>query len=151
MNRWLVWGLVAVLGVIAGLHLYWGLGGVWPGNDDSSLVDMVIGAPPGTPVPPLWACALVAACLGISAMSAIYVSGIARIGLPKWISWAASTAFWFSAFVFIARGLSTYFSPLALGSKGTAFFELDRVMYAPLCLALGGAFIAIWLLRARAF
>lgn len=149
MRHWLVWGLVAVLGVVAGLHLYWGLGGVWPGTDEPSLVDMVIGAPPGTPIPPLWACALVAACLGISAVSAIHVSGVARISLPKWMSWATGAAFWFSTFVFVARGLSTYVSPLALGSKGTAFYDLDRVVYAPLCLALGAAFFAIWLLRAR--
>jgi hypothetical protein len=147
--RWLVWGLVAVLGVIAGLHLYWGLGGVWPGTDETSLVDMVIGAPPGTPIPPLWACALVAACLCTSAISAILVSGVVRVALPKWISWAPSVAFWFSAFVFVARGLSTYFSPLALGSKGTAFYELDRIVYAPLCLTLGAALIVIWLLRAK--
>ena len=64
-------------------------------------------------------------------------------------AWMPGAAFWFSAFVFLARGLSTYFSPLALSSKGTAFYELDRLIYAPLCLALGATFFVIWLLRIK--
>jgi hypothetical protein len=146
--------LVATLGTalaaIAALHVYWGVGGLWPGQSEAELVDMVIGAPAGTPIPPLWACAVVAACLCVPALAAIAVSFPDRLTIQRPLRWIAPAALWFSAFVFLARGLSTYLSPLLEGARGTAFFALDRTIYAPLCLALGAGLVLVWLMRPRA-
>ncbi len=37
--------LTVVLLALAGLHVYWGNGGLWPGTDETSLARMVVGAP----------------------------------------------------------------------------------------------------------
>lgn len=149
MSMWIAGAISLMLGAIALLHLYWGFGGFWPGHDAASLVDKVIGARAGTPVPPLWACALVALCLTIAAASCLWVASSSGAGAARLVSWAAYGSFWFSAFVFLARGASTYVSPLLQSARGTAFYDLDRTIYAPLCLALGAAFLAVWWLRPR--
>jgi hypothetical protein len=64
--------------------------------------------------------------------------------LPKFLAWIPAAALWFSALVFLARGLSTYLSPLVLSARGTAFYELDRMLYAPLCLGLAAGLVAVW-------
>jgi hypothetical protein len=142
MAKTMAWAVALALCAIAVLHLYWGLGGFWPGHDEASLVDMVIGAPPGTPIPPFWACLVVVVCLMLPAIAATMIAN--QVKLPKLIAWMPHFALWFSAFVFVARGLSTYFSPLVLSAKGTAFFELDRVIYAPICFGLGLGLVAVW-------
>jgi hypothetical protein len=149
MSRYLANALSIVLIAIGLLHLYWGLGGFWPGHDEASLVDMVIGMPAGTPVPPFWACAIVAACVSMTAGAALIIAyGLAK-NWPMPLRWIPMFALWFSAFVFLARGISTYVSPLVSSAKGTAFYELDRIIYAPLCLVFGFSLIAIWFFRAR--
>ena len=150
MSRYLAFFLAAALSAIAALHIYWGLGGFWPGIDETSLVDMVIGAPAGTPIPPFWACSIVAACLLIPAAAALIISSGRRQNLPSVLRWMPVAALCISALVFIARGLSTYFSPLVLSAKGTAFFELDRTIFAPICLVLGVGLIFVWLTRPKA-
>jgi Protein of unknown function (DUF3995) len=149
MSKALAGTLTVVLLVIAALHLYWGLGGFWPGHDEASLVDMVIGMPAGTPVPPLWACMIVVVCLIIPAGAALILSGLLPNFFPRWLKWAPPTALLMSAIVFLARGASTYISPLVASAQGTAFYELDRMIYAPLCLALGLGLIGCVALKRR--
>jgi hypothetical protein len=110
-------GLSAMLIAVAALHLYWGLGGFWPGHNNDSLVGIVVGPGPGGPVPPLWA------------------------SLPAGALWAC-------VFVFVARGLATY-SWFFDNTQGTAFYELNRVLYFPLCLALGIGLGIVWFGRPR--
>jgi Protein of unknown function (DUF3995) len=142
--------IIVLLLTIALLHLYWGLGGFWPGHDEASLVDMVIGAPAGTPIPPLWACVVVVICLLIPVVCVVRFRFWGGAKLPTWIEWLLHAALWTSALVFLARGASTYVSPLLEATKGTAFYELDRAIYAPICLFLGAALIGLWLKRVRA-
>jgi hypothetical protein len=141
--------LIVTLAAIALLHLYWGLGGFWPGHDEASLIDMVMGMPAGTPMPPLWACLIVVICLLIPALCVVRFRFWYRVSLPKWFAWVPHVALWTSAFVFLARGTSTYVSPWLEAVKETAFYELDRIIYAPLCLLLGAALIVVWFKRAR--
>lgn len=149
MSVTLAYALSFILISIAALHLYWGLGGFWPGRDEATLVDMVIGAPAGTPIPPLWACLIVVACLLVPAVSALIVSTGFDRGLPRLIKWIPTTALWCSAFVFLARGLVTYFTPIFLGGKKTAFYQLNLAYYSPFCLLLGAGLISVWILRNR--
>jgi hypothetical protein len=150
MSQALALALSVTLLAIAGIHIYWGLGGFWPGNNEASLVDMVIGMPAGTPIPPLWACAVVAVCLIVPAGAALILAGLFPNFFPQWLAWAPAAALWVSALVFLARGVSTYVSPLVESARATAFYALDRMIYAPLCIALGAALIAVWFLRTRA-
>lgn len=150
MNQGLAITVGCALVAIAGLHVYWGLGGFWPGHDAASLVDMVVGARPGTPVPPLWACLFVAICLLLPAVSSWMIAYRATSAMPTLLAWIPAAALWFSALVFLARGLSTYLSPLVLSARGTAFYELDRMLYAPLCLGLAAGLVTVWLTRPKA-
>lgn len=135
-----------VLVGIGGLHLYWGIGGFWPGHDEASLVDMVMGMPAGTPVPPLWACLVVVVLLMVPVVSALGVAGFLKGSRPAWFRWLMFAGLWGSVLVFAARGVSTYVSPLVESARGTAFYDLDRVIYAPLCLALAASLAAVWFL-----
>ena len=43
--------VAGVLFALAGLHLYWGLGGRWPGHDEVSLVERIVGRTRGMRAP----------------------------------------------------------------------------------------------------
>ena len=86
MNKGLAIVVSCALAAIAGLHLYWGIGGFWPGHDAASLVDMVVGARPGTPVPPFWACLVVAVCLLLPALSSMMIAYRVTPALPKFLA-----------------------------------------------------------------
>jgi Protein of unknown function (DUF3995) len=146
MNAALTTALIVVLIAIAGLHLYWGLGGFWPGHDNDSLVGMVVGLPPGASMPPFWACLAVAACLLVPATSSAIIGFGWLNPLPRLLAWMPVAALWASAFVFIARGAATY-SWVFDNTKGLPFYELNRLYYSPLCLALGVGLVMVWFSR----
>ena len=76
--------LISVLAELALLHAYWGLGGRWPGHDDASLVERVIGRTESMRAPPPKACFTVAAALfAAAALVGLHVS-----------RWPTSTAAW---------------------------------------------------------
>ena len=60
-------GLSAMLLVIAGLHAYWGLGGLWPEKSEAELARAVVGDG-RTRMPAPWSCFTVAALLVIVAV-----------------------------------------------------------------------------------
>lgn len=109
-----------VLSLIALLHGYWGVGGLWPGRDPRDLAAKVIG--PGE-LPPAGACFGVAAVLAGAAGTVLLAprSRPARRG-------AALTAG-----VLLLRGLVGYLLP----RSGQKFDHLNRRLYSPLCLGLG--------------
>jgi Protein of unknown function (DUF3995) len=148
MIRALAIGLSIVLIAIAGLHLYWGLGGFWPGHDNDSLVGMVVGLGPGNLVPPFWACVVVVGCLLVPAVAATMVAFGWNLILPRFLAWIPTTALWVCVVVFGTRGMATY-SWAFDNTKDTAFFDLNRMLYAPLCLALGAGLAIVWFGRPR--
>jgi hypothetical protein len=135
--------LAAVLAAIAALHLYWGFGGFWPGTDEASLVDMVVGARPGSPMPSLLACTIVAGCLLVSALSVLVVGGKLKLNLPPLLNWIPAFAFWFSCVVFLARGIITYALETPAFAAGTRFIALNQQIYSPLGIVIGATFLAI--------
>ena len=40
--------LIVILVALAALHAWWGVGGRWPGHDERSLVELVIGSIDGS-------------------------------------------------------------------------------------------------------
>jgi len=67
--------LAATLLALAGIHLYWALGGRWPGHDEASMVELVVGRTRGMRAPgPL---ASVAVALALAAGGAVV--------LPAWL------------------------------------------------------------------
>lgn len=131
-------GLVAILLVLAALHLYWGVGGFWPGSDADSLRLHVVGTRSGA-MPGFAACAAVAGALVAAAGVVLARHGVVPLGSFAWLATAGYVAL---IFVFGLRGLAPYLTPVFSYAQGTPFFELNRLYYAPLCLAIAAALLA---------
>jgi hypothetical protein len=111
------------------LHVYWALGGHWPGRDLKSMVDTVVGAPVSAAPGPV-ACALVAILLGLA--------GALVVGTVVVDSVVVDVGAIGVAVVFLLRGLIGFVDVrLRPSTKGSRFARLNVVLYSPLCLALG--------------
>ena len=131
--------LVGVLVALAAVHAYWGLGGRWPGHDDASLVERVVGRTKGMRAPSPAACFAVAAALLAGAALVWLHSG--RL-LTGWAAAATTVGFWGAALAFLLRGLAGFVPAVFRYAEGTPFHWLNRTFYSPLCLAIAAAFAA---------
>ena len=131
--------LCLVLTGIAALHAYWGLGGRWPGHDETGLADMVIGKTPGGRMPPPTACFAVAVAIlvGVSLIALVSFGDLQEPSkLRVQLAYGVFTA------VFLLRGAAGYVPAIWRRSAGTAFVRLNTHYYSPLCLLLGAGLIA---------
>ena len=137
------WILFAVLAVIALIHVYWGLGGLWPASSERALIDLVIGDSRFERMPSTGLTLIVALLIGLAGLIALRRVRIIAIG-PSWI---AAVGSWVLACVFGLRGLSTYLFAIGLRDLSPfatdAFIYWDRWLYAPLCLVIAMGFV--WL------
>jgi hypothetical protein len=122
------------IAALAGLHVYWARGGLWPGEDQASLAETVVG--PGAQMPPspaVWAVA------GVLAASAGAVATTTALRDPPRV---VRTITRVTAGVLLARGVAGVALSLSHGLDAR-FHRLDAVLYSPLCLALSrGAVLA---------
>ncbi len=130
--------LIAVLFALAALHLYWGVGGRWPGRDEDSLRLMVAGVKQGRMYGFL-PCAMVATALSAAA-AIVYARGSAI--MDGGFAWVVVAGYVVLILVFGLRGIAPYVSPAFEYARGTPFFELNRLYYAPLCLLIAAALAA---------
>jgi hypothetical protein len=128
----MAFALVGVFLLLAGLHLYWGVGGFWPGSDAESLRERVVGTRSG-PMFGFAACAAVAAALLAAAAVVLTRHTAPPLQSPVWLAAAGYGAL---ILVFLARGAAPYLTPVFEYSRGTPFFDLNRFYYAPLCLVI---------------
>jgi Protein of unknown function (DUF3995) len=134
--------LPLVLFTLAALHAYWGLGGRWPGHDELSLARSVVGSKGITRMPSSKACFAVMALLIGVGLWPLFMAGV----LPAlWPNWLTLLAGWGFVLVFVGRGLAAYVPAFRLLAPEEPFASLDRQLYAPLCLALGGGFLFLLL------
>lgn len=124
--------LIVVLIALGALHLYWGLGGRWPGHDEESLLLRVSGAKSGR-MYGLVACALVALALSLAA-SVVFVGQGPVEGILAAVFVYGGYAVLIA--VFGLRGLAAYITPAFAYARGTPFYDLNRRYYAPLCLLI---------------
>jgi hypothetical protein len=131
--------LIAVLAALAVLHAYWGFGGRWPGHDDVSMVERVVGRTREMRPPRPRACFFVATAL---LAAAILVIVHRTEGLNAVVALLATVGFWSATAVFLLRGLAGFVPAVFRYAEGTPFHRLNRIYYSPLCLLIAGAFIA---------
>jgi hypothetical protein len=117
---------------IGALHFYWGVGGRWPGHDDASLVSIVAGAKSGR----MYGFAACAAVTFALASAAAVVAARHSPIMSGGFGWIITAGYVVLILVFALRGLAPYFTPIFEYARGTPFFELNRLYYAPLCLAI---------------
>jgi Protein of unknown function (DUF3995) len=136
---WIAATLITVLAGLAVLHAYWGFGGRWPGHDDASMVERVVGRTKDMRAPRPRACFFVAAAL---LTAAILVGVHATRGLNGVVARLATVGFWSGALVFLLRGLAGFVPAVFRYAEGTPFHRLNRIYYSPLCLLIAVAFMA---------
>lgn len=132
--------LAATLFALAGVHLYWAFGGRWPGHDEASLVEHVVGRTAGMRAPGPLASAAVAAALAVGGLLTL-----AAVAPPSPLSFWLWAARWPLFAVFALRGLATYAPPVFRYAEGTPFVRLNRRAYGPLCLAIALGLLALQL------
>ena len=129
----LVITLISVVIALAGLHLYWGFGGRWPGRNAEELAAMVVGTT-RRPMPGFAASSAVAFALSTAAYIVATQLGAPRFGIPD-LLWSLS--YWGACAVFLLRGSATFVPGVFEYARATPFFNLNRRIYGPLCLAIG--------------
>jgi Protein of unknown function (DUF3995) len=135
--------LIATLTALGLLHLYWGLGGCWPGKDKDDLAARMVGVRAGKggsrKGPGLAASAAVALALFAATAIVLLRRWPIATGAPAFVIHGGYAAL---ILVFGLRGLAPYFTPIFNYARGTPFYELNRRYYAPLCLLIAAALIA---------
>ena len=124
-----------VLAALAGVHVYWAAGGVWPAADRETLAEIVIG--PGARYPPDLATHGVAAVL---AVGSLVVTGAAH----KWRRPVSPEVYVAAAHVgagiLAVRGVAGLATSLVAGLD-VPYRRRDVALYSPLCLLLAAG---IW-------
>ncbi|WP_292293695.1 DUF3995 domain-containing protein, partial [Mesorhizobium sp.] len=79
----LAFALSLVLLLITALHVYWGIGGIWPGTDTQSCARAVVGFRGVDEMPSPGASFAVAACLGLATLWPLALEGVFASPFPK--------------------------------------------------------------------
>jgi hypothetical protein len=132
--------LVILLVVLAALHAWWGVGGRWPGHDERSLVQLVVGRTRSMRMPGFIPSVLVAfALLAAAGLVALETKTISvDLGVPG--ERLVQTGFWIVCAVFTLRGLAGFIPSIFAYADGTPFAKLNRLFYSPLCLLIAAGF-----------
>ncbi|MEO3997370.1 DUF3995 domain-containing protein [Mesorhizobium sp. CAU 1732] len=129
--------LAFVLTGLAAIHVYWAMGGVWPGTDEKSCARAIAGFKGIDRMPGPGPSFFVAAILFATAVLALVSAGIVALPLTDTIvSFAAFAA----ALVFLGRGIAGFTPAWRRLTPEMPFASNDRRWYSPLCLLVGAGF-----------
>lgn len=129
-----------VLGAIAALHVYWGLGGVWPGTDPASCARAVAGFRGVDRMPPVGACLAVAA--GLAAIAVLSLSLAGAVAPPLPVS-AVRGAVLLAGLVFVVRGAVGFTAAWRRMTPEMPFARNDVRWFSPLCLIVGAGLLGV--------
>lgn len=115
-----------LLGLIAAIHISWGIGFWFPIRDEAELVRTVVGVKGAERMPGPIPCGLVAAGLIVVIMTIWGGAGTLR-----------SVILLGAALVFLARGFASFTKRWRRLAPQEPFATLDRTRYGPLCIGLG--------------
>ena len=126
--------VASALGGISLLHVYWGVGGRWPGSDEESLARTVVGGPEGMRMPSTLACHAVALVLATGTWVVLAAAGLLpSLFSPRLVQGLALLG----AGILLLRGgggfLDARFRPEIQGSR---YARLNTRLFSPLCLGL---------------
>jgi Protein of unknown function (DUF3995) len=130
--------LSAALLVITALHVYWGLGGVWPGRDQASCARAVVGFRGLDEMPSAFASFAVAACMALATLWPMAM--ISAFATPFSSEGLIAVAFLLSL-IFLFRGILGFTPQWRRLTPEIPFATLDVKLYSPLCLLLGCGFL----------
>ena len=136
----LAFALSFVLLLITTLHVYWGIGGIWPGTDAASCARAVNGFRGIDEMPAPAACFAVAACLGLATLWPPALMGVFATPFPA--QGLAATAFMIGL-VFFGRGIAGYTPAWRRLTPKQPFATNDVRYFSPLSLLIGIGFISL--------
>ena len=122
------------------IHIYWGHGGNWPGNNRQDLIDKVFGE--GTQFPSTHACYAVAVVLILAGVVPLCTEGVlfsAEFNSISWLNYLVAAPF-------MIRGVVGYF-PILEKRWTQVFVRNNRFIYNPLCIGLAISYILFGFLR----
>lgn len=134
--------LALLLGVIAGLHAYWGRGGLWPAASEEELIATVIGNARAKRMPSPGLCLLVALAIAVTAVWPLFlaqISGTATLRPLLRLGGVAIMA------VFLLRGVAGYLPAWRRLHPREPFASYDRRHYSPLCLLIAAGYAVLLL------
>ena len=134
--------LAIILWALAALHVYWGVGGVWPGTDVRSCARAIAGFRGIEAMPSMQAASAVAAALGFAGLLAFRLAGHGAGLLPANLALLGGTL---AIVVFAGRGLAGYLPAWRRLTPEMPFARYDVRYYSPLCLVLGAGFAILTL------
>ncbi|RAZ91480.1 DUF3995 domain-containing protein [Mesorhizobium hawassense] len=126
-----------VLLLITSLHVYWGIGGIWPGTDKASCARAVVGFRGVDEMPSAVASFAVAACLVLATLWPLALAGVFATPFPR--EGLAVTALMIGL-VFLGRGIAGFTPWWRRLASEQPFARLDQRLYSPLCLVIGLSF-----------
>ena len=129
-----------VLLLITTLHVYGGIGGIWPGTDQASCARAVVGFRGVDEMPSSLASFAVAACLALATLWPLALTGVFATPFPR--EGLAATALMIGL-VFLGRGIAGFTSWWRRLAPEQPFARLDQSFYSPLCLLIGLGFVVL--------
>jgi hypothetical protein len=126
--------LAVPLTLVAALHAYWGIGGVWPGTDARSCARAVAGFAGIEAMPSPAACFAVAAVIVAVTLLVLALGGVFASPFDRQPLAGAAL---FAALAFIGRGAAGFTPAWRRLTPEMPFARLDLRYYSPLCLLLG--------------
>ena len=129
--------LSLVLLLITALHVYWGIGGIWPGTDAKTCARAVVGFRGVDEMPSPFASFAVAACLALATLWPPALEGVFATPFPR--QGLAATAL-LIGLVFLGRGIAGFTPWWRRLAPEQPFARLDQRFYSPLCLLIGLGF-----------
>ena len=133
----LAFALSFVLLLITALHVYWGIGGIWPGRDAASCARAVVGFRGVDEMPAPFASFAVAACLCLATLWPLALEGVFASPFPRQGLAATSLLI---GLVFLGRGIAGFTPWWRRVAPEQPFARLDLSYYSPLCLLIGLGF-----------
>ena len=124
---------------IAGLHMYWGVGGVWPASNEQELVNTVVGFPGMEKMPSASSTFVVAFLIILSAL----IAQSSTMSGPPVFKWISRLAMFGVGTIFFARGVGGYFFEQLAWEPVEPFATYNRLFYSPLCLAIATGFFLL--------
>ena len=132
--------LSTVLLLITALHVYWGIGGIWPGRDPASCARAVVGFRGVDEMPSPAASLAMALCLLLATLWPPALAGVFATPFPP--GGLATVAVLFGL-IFLVRGVLGFLPFWRRLTPEQPFARLDRSFYSPLCLLVGLAFLLL--------
>lgn len=122
---------------LAGIHIYWGFNGLWPGKSTEDLIKKVLGR--GNVFPSLWLCLLVALVFLAMALLPLLVFDI--IYIPVLFDHSQELLM-LTSIIFGIRGFG-FLIPSLFKSASAEFKRLNLFVYSPLCIFISFLLIII--------